>query len=646
MRPLVKTRLKTHSFGLLLVLAAGVQTAQAAGFWIKLPEFKDVSDGERKDALLVRYRPSGKSILVGVYGKLKLTPRLLENLGVDPKLTPQASDFDFSRILSTTRRRSARGAWDSGLESWTANPSTRDFWLARESLSVMRTQQDENGDVTFDLLPTSVALGPIAVPDKAVSTEDPAKVKAERRKAALAQLENSWTQILERKYDLALVSLDIVVTKMGADLNPEELNKAMFGRALSRFHQLGCREAGPAFEELQTPGPYFEDSRYYGALCALDRAELTVAHERFSALLQENSKRYEDPARFYLGVVAEAQEDYAGAESAYLDTVDFAADQGIVALAKDKLVLLEEKKAQDRYEKKLFSVLASAGLGWDSNALSLPPSVAPADLNLDSGSSATYMGLAYIDLKDPWLRKLGHKLSYTYLVLGFLNSDVAPTSDLQSHSFGTSVEWGDDVGYRNTLDAKYGLTYLGKLGESAQFMTNYGATWDLTKTVLNEAQTELDHMWLHSLSVTRQMPTAAPTEAKLDSTAWLLGGSHRKRRQVDTKSYTVGGEWEYKAAAGTEARYAMAGAVGTYEQPVGPDLWKLKFSQDGALRGTFYFQGEAKRKDFLFTTTSAVAHTLSDRFEARAQLVLSKNFAAEDNAYNRYQLNLILNAFF
>jgi|GEM_PF-2290210 len=645
MRSLVKNPLKNLSLGLLLALSMGLPVAQAAGLWVKLPESKEADGGLRRDALLVRYRPTGRSVLLGVYGKVKLTPRLLEHLGADPKLAPKASDFDFSRIFSTTRRRSSRGAWDAGFESWTANPTTTDFWLARESLSVMRTQED-NGDTILEVLPTALALGPIAVPDKAVSTEDPEKVKAARRKAALSQLENSWQQVLDKKYDLALVSLDNLITKMGGDLNSEELNKAMFGRALSRFHQLGCREAGPAFEELQSAGPYFEDSQYYGALCALDRADLPVAHKRFSSLLQENSERYQDASRFYLGVVAEAQEDYSGAESAYLDTVDFASDASIVALAKDKLLLLEEKKAQDRYEKKLFSVLASAGLGWDSNALSLPPSVAPSTLNLDSGSSATYMGLAYIDLKDPWLRKLGHKLSYTYLVLGFLNSDVAPTSDLQSHSFGTSVEWGDEVGYRSTLDLKYGLTYLGKLGESTQFMTSYGATWDLTKTVLNEKQTDLDHMWLHSLGLTRQMPTAEPTAANLDGTSWLITGSHRKRRPVDTKSYTVGGEWEYKAAAGTEPRYAMAGAVGTYEQPVGPDAWKLKFSQDGAVRGTFYFQSIAKRKDFLFTTTSAIAHSLSDQFEARAQLVLSKNFAAEDNAYNRYQINLMLNAFF
>jgi hypothetical protein len=106
------------------------------------------------------------------------------------------------------------------------------------------------------------------------------------------------------------------------------------------------------------------------------------------------------------------------------------------------------------------------------------------------------------------------------------------------------------------------------------------------------------------------------------------------------------GEWEYKMAKGKDARYLMLGAGGSYEQPLGPDLWKLKFTQDAGLRGTFYYQSSASRKDYLVTATSALSRPLSDKFEARTQLVLSKNFSKENYSYNRWQVNLLLNAFF
>ncbi|MEO5666619.1 MAG: hypothetical protein ABIR96_01035 [Bdellovibrionota bacterium] len=646
MRSFVKPRLRNTLFIALCLLVLGPQNAGAATqTWIRVPQAKNETGEIRRDELFIRYKPTGKSVLLGVYGKARLTPHLLKNLGVDESAAPRATDFEFYRIFSTSHRRSVRGQWDAGIESWAPNPSTKDLWLAREAMSVMRTREEPPA-LFFDLAPTAMALGPIAVPNKVVSTEDPVKAKAARRKVAIAQLEKSWQQVLDKKYDLSLVGFDGLLGSMKDDLNAEEQNKALFGRALSKFHQMGCREVGNGFEELQTPGPYLEDSRYYGALCALDRSDLKVAHERFQMLMQTNSERYEDAARFYLGVVAEAQEDFDGAESAYLDTVDFAKDQGIVALAKDKLALLEDKKAADRYAKKLFSIMASAGLGWDSNALSLPTSIQPSDLNLDSGASATYLGLAYIDFKNPLLRKLGNKLHYSYLMLGYLNSEIAPTSDLQSHSFGTSVEWGEDIGFHHAIDAKYGLTYLGKIGSSAKYLTSYGLRWDGSRSTLDVAGQQLDHVWLHSFEVSHQAPEAVPVDAANDGTGWLVSGSHRLREQHGTKLWGPGGEWEYKASKGKEPRYVMLGATGSYEQPVGPETLKLKFSQDAALRGTFYFQSTSSRKDYLVTTTSSLAHSLSDKFEARAQLVLSKNFSAESFSYNRYQLNLMLNAFF
>lgn len=648
MNRFVKTGLRNTVFVFILGLVGSLSFAshaQRPELWVKLPDAKDASGAVRRDALLVRYKPTGRSVLVGIYGRGKLDERLLSNLGVEPAVVIKASDFEFFRIFSTARQRTVRGAWETGIESWTPNPTTKNLWLARESMSVLRAREEKEGTV-LELESTALALGPIAVPDKTVSAEDPALVKAARRKVALSLLDKSWQQVLAQKYDLSLVGLNTLVTKMGEDLNAEERNKASFGRALSRFHQMGCREAGPEFEELQSPGPYLEDSRYYGGLCALDRGDYAVARERFQALMSQSSTRYQDAARFYLGVAAEAEGDLEAAESAYLDTVDFASDQGIVSLAKDKLALLEDKKAQDRYAKKLVSVLAVGGLGWDSNALSLPASVQPSDYNLDSGSSANYLGLVYIDLKNPLLHRLQNKVHYTFLMLGYLNSQIAPTSDLQSHSVGSSVEWGEELGYRHTVDAKYSLTSLGKLGSSEKFLTSYGASWGLSKGFLDARGSDLDRMWNHSLDVSRQTPAQPAASAASDGTAFLLTGTHKLRKFRGVTSYGPGGEWEYKAAKGSDARYFMLGANGAYEQPIGPELWKLKFTQEGALKGTFYFSSSAKRKDYLLTTTSSVSRTLSDKFEARAQLVLSKNFSAEDYAYNRYQLNVSLSAFF
>ncbi len=511
--------------------------AQARSYGIRLPEARDDKGQIRRDLLLIRYRPTAKSVLVDVYGHLVLSPRVLANLGISDTSDLKALDFEFYRIYATSRRRSSSGGWEGGFESWTANPSTKDLWLARESMSVLRNVE-EKGVLSFVLEPTALALGAIHVPSKAVSTQDPEKARAERRKLAVSVLNTSWQQVLDKKYDLALVGFDKILGSLKADLNAEELNKAQFGRALSRFHQMGCREAGASFEELQNPGPYYEDSRYYGALCALDRDDLPVARERFQGLLAQNSERYEDAARFYLGVVAEKQGDFAAAESAYLDTIDFASDASIVALAKERVALLEEKKALDRYAKKLVSVMAMAGLGWDSNALSLPSSVRPADLNLETGASPNYLALAYLDLNNPLFYPLQQKFHYSFLMLGYTNTEISETSDLQSHSMGANVEWGEELGYRHIVDFKYGMTYLGKIGSGTKYLTSYGARWDLSKVSLNDKQ-QLDHIWMHGLEVSRQDPVAEATSAESDSTAWLIAGSHRMRKLWDERGMGV-----------------------------------------------------------------------------------------------------------
>jgi Tfp pilus assembly protein PilF len=606
------------------------------------------STGARQDLLLVRYKPTQKALIVGAQGVLQLNSKVLESLGVAPAQQLDGSAFEFYRVYEPHRVSSMGVEERAQLRSWVNNPGGAQR-LRLESMSIVRSSVLPQHVVELHLRPTYLILSKVALPQVSVAPkgEDPLLARKRRRAKSLRLLDSSWERLVEAKYDQSLLGFEALLKSGGESLSSEEIDKAVFGRGLSRFHQVGCSSASKDFEKLQRPGPYYADALYYGALCALDRGDTRLSKERFEKLMALNSERYAEQARFYVGVVYEQEGEISRAESAYLDTVDFANDESLVKLAKERLELLQDRKAREKYEKKIVSVLANVGFGYDSNVLSLPSGVEPADQGLKTGSSASYLALLYLDAKNPWLYPLQQRFQYSFLMLGYTDTVIASASDLQSHEMGANVEWGHEVNGKHKVSGTFALNFLGKVGSSSKYLTTYGARYDYTFAGLSP-ENALESLWMHSLSVQKQDLARAPSAPKFDSDAIDFNGSHRKKIFRGVESYGLGGLWQYKAAKGDEAKFLMLGPLAFYEKDL---LWgkaKFKFIEEIAVKSSFYFASENSRRDYYLSSTTGLSHPIGANFDARAQLVLVKNLSNISDRYEylRIQSNLSLSAFF
>ncbi len=606
----------------------------------------EVPESQEFGNIYVENKSTGKKLIMSSSGNLRLLPRQLEFLGIRKGQKISAGDFTINRLINRDQLKGFEAGRRKETEAWIKGPGERE--IVFEPLKIVSTELQPNV-VVFKLRENYILMAQADLSHLA-ALKIKAKSAAEKRmarKRALELFEESWSNLQQGKFDRSLIGFEALKENSWTQLTPEERQRLVFGLSLSRFHQLGCASAYDGFKSMLQPGEYENDSRYYAGLCALDANETKQSKEHFSKLVELDDPKYVEESRFYLGVVAEAEDDYAMAESAYLDTIDFASKDQLVKLAKARLDTLNAKKARKKYENKIFSFMLNTGVGYDTNALSLSASTEPSTLNLTTGASPSYLALAFVDVKNSYLYPLQQKFFYSYLMLGYTNTGIAETTDVQSHDFGANVSWGDPFSAQHTVTASGNLSYLGKLGStSAKYLTGYNAKWDISQFKLNQDK-QLDQIWTHSFKLSRSLPARESSDASSDATAWIVTGDHKLRYVRGNVGYGYLGGWELRLAKGSENSNVSAEFGGHYDQPLLEKSFKLNFSQELTLNSSFYYSSAESRKDFLLASTSSVSHMLNAWLESRFQLILNQSFSSSDAAkYNRIQGNLLLTAFF
>ncbi len=598
------------------------------------------------ESFYVEYKPTGKKLIMSTKSLIRLNDEHLRFLGVNTVKDISGDDFVVNRVLGEDQSRSFDAERRRDIQAWIKGPGKRE--IVFEPLKVVSTEK-KSGSIYFELR-TNYILMAQANYSHLAALKLKAKSAAEKllaRKKALELFEETWLNLQSGKFDRSLLGFEALKENSWKFLTTEERQKLVFGLSLSRFHQIGCSSAYGGFKLMLRPGEFQGDATYYAGLCALDANDLKTSRIHFTTLVEQDNPQYVEEARFYLGVVAEAEDDFDSAESAYLDTVDFASKPQLVSLAQNRLALLNAKKARRKYEKKIFSFMLNTGVGYDTNALSLASSIEPSDLSLTTGSSPSYLALAFFDIKNTLFYPIQQKFYYSYLMLGFTNRGIAETTDIQSHDMGANVSWGDPLNTKHTLTLGGSLSYLGKLGStSTKYLTAYSGKWDLTQYRLN-SEKQLDRIWTHEFKFSRSLPATAATSADSDATAWIASGDHKLRYVRGEKGYGYLGGWEYRLATGKENTNITLEFGGHYDQPLLSESFKLSFSQELSLASALYYAGANFRKDYLITSTSSVSRMLASWVESRFQLIYYYNLSNSDNAkYNRLQANFLLTAFF
>lgn len=456
-----------------------------------------------------------------------------------------------------------------------------------------------------------------------------------------------WRAINAKRYDLAFIAFGKLTQKEEL-LNAEQSTQAHLGRGLSRFHQEGCAKIEEDFRVAERNPANRDDISYFRGLCHVEAKRYREADSLFKDLGQKKDSKYAESARFFVGVVAENEERYGDAEAAYMDTIDFAQDQALVTLAKARLENAKQLRIQQEFASKWLLLALTASGGWESNAVSLPRDLAPSAYGVSKASSAVDMGLVYAEIKPPWTRAADFKIKYTGLLMHYLTKDVADSFDIQSHELGMSVGFTptekDSVG----LGISYNSVFKKTDGTFGELLATPGFQFDWTQVngPADNPSSDFNVNFKAGLVRPRTKPAGGLETVDPTANSYLLAWRYNIHAGGG-ETYGPGVDLEYRPSVGSENSYYSATLLGKWDQPVGPEAWELYTSQEFAFSYTPYYESEASRKDWVAKYTGSVAKLVTGWMEARLQGIATVNHSSvSTNTFNKFQINLLLSAFF
>lgn len=455
-----------------------------------------------------------------------------------------------------------------------------------------------------------------------------------------------WRSLAAKRYDLGLIAFSKLVARKEY-LSAEEVTQAHLGRALSRFNQEGCGKVEEDFRVAERNPKNFDDVTYYRGLCAVEQKNFPAANAHFKALSNKSGSKYEESSRFFLGVVAENEDRLEDAESAYLDTIDFAKDAGLVNLAKTRLENVRRAKEARDYARRWLTAAFTGGLGYDTNVVALPRSLAPADYSLKGKSSPTMLGLMYTEIRPPWTRAIDLKFKYTLLNLRYLSTEISKNYNILSHEVGVGIGFTPSERDRITMDIAYNSIFKTTSGTLGEFMAtpSFAVGW---QGIFGPLEAPTSDMAV-DLKVGLARPRVSAAAPSYDASANSYALTNRyNMREASGDVWGPGLDFEYHPAVGSEISYYSATALAKWDQPVGPEDWGLYSSQELSFQYVPYYQSSASRKDKLVKYTGSVAHMWWGVLETRLQYIGTMSFSSvpANYRYNKGQFNLLLSAVF
>ncbi len=504
-----------------------------------------------------------------------------------------------------------------------------------------RAQRLKSGIVKIEIDPK--------VKNIVISVEEAARRRSLREARGLKTLFDAGFAALNKyQYAVSLEAFERILKKMDV-LDAEQKVQAHFGRGVSNFHQKGCSEAQKDFKVADVNPKYFEDISYYRGLCFVESKKFDDAQTLFQELVKRQSALYAEPSRFYLGVVAENKESYDEAESAYLDTIDFANDKKLVELAKERLELVKRLKAEANFQRRLVNFATTLGYGYDTNVIALPQGLSPADYNVTNQASGSVMGMGMMEIKVPfWGQSIDQRLRFTGLLMHYLQSDISSAYDIQSYDGSTS--FGFITGERNNwvLGGGYNLVYLGSVGSSVQYLATPSGEIKLQRFFGPLQNPTSD--WETGFKYSKVIAKTAAATPESDGNAQSFAFTNRFNfRESSPDVYGPGFDFEFRPATngGTDTSYWSTTLLGKWDFPIAAESLGLLLNQEAAIQYSDYYQGSAGRKDTVAKYTVSVAKGWFEMMETRLQFIASKSFSnVSTSQYSKFQLNFTVSAVF
>lgn len=473
----------------------------------------------------------------------------------------------------------------------------------------------------------------------------------ERRKvqgsAATSKLfDIGWRSLEISKFDLALQAFSRLLKKT-PNLSQEQKSQANLGWAVATFSQDGCVENINDFLlEADRDPENQSDVSYYRALCLLEEEKFQEAENSFRALTDSNHQEYGESSTFYLGVIAEKQGRLSDAETAYLDVIDFASDESILSLAKERLSFV--KYLQRRYA--LTDSIISGGVGltgaYDTNAVALPQDLSPASYGLSKQSASYLSSLMFFTLTPPWSPKWSQQLNYNFFVTHYLDESLVADYDSMVHDLGTTFNFSTSSTLSHTLSLAFTTIRVGSWGASYEALRSHGLTYQLRQIILDK-RNQAKRLYDFSLKFSNVLLISDVANPVFNPGAEGLA-LEVKISEVDTPRHTYGPEFEieYRPSRGTEVSSGKLRFGG---------FWDYQFSkrpmyvtQEANFTYKDYYQSSGDRKDYQLNYIGALGWKIADGLDFKLQYkgLLNVSSLPSSYQYSAHNFNATLSVYF
>ncbi len=331
-----------------------------------------------------------------------------------------------------------------------------------------------------------------------------------------------------------------------------------------------------------------------------------------------------------------------------MDTIDFASDSALVALARARLDNIRALKALHSLQPKWISGGVSLGLGYDTNVISLPAEVSPADYGLSDEADTLNTNLAFLSLSPPWSRFFTHKLNYNFLMTRHLNKDIGSVYDSHVHDLGTQVGFRSSSWTGHTLAYSWSSISLGPLGSSEETLRTHTASYTL-KTAFGKDPQRISSEWDLGFKFGLIQPLREATSAENDLTASSYQIFWKIQRRRDFP-HLYGPEFsvEFRPSKGREnTLWDFKGAFHwSYYFGSSSTPWYLQQSASFSYKP--YYLSARERHDYTPSYVGSLGRTWNSHLDTRLQVQGTMNFSTVKSLYQYRQaaVSLLVTAFF
>lgn len=472
------------------------------------------------------------------------------------------------------------------------------------------------------------------------------KAKEQRNLSRLFDL--AWRAMAIQRYDIGRDGFS-KIQKREKLLDTEQKAQVNLGMATSSYHLEGCSKSVDSYLiEADRDVQNRDDVSFYRALCNLAREDYKDAEILFKDLVEKQHAGYSEASSFYLGVIAEADERFDEAETAYLDTIDFAADSSLVTLAQQRLQNVRALKQIHSYQTKWISGGLNLGIAYDSNVVALPGELSPASYGLTKQSSLVSTDIAFLSLTPPWSPSFTHSLSYNFLISKHFDEGISKIYDSHAHDIGTQFQFNSSLSTSHSLGYSWSSISLGPLGSSQETLRSQTAYYLLRNMVgSSESRTPsfLD-LTFRFLAIRPTLPVTIP-ETNLNSNGYAFTAKY-SRRSSYPHVHGPEGTIEVRPSEGSEnsLRELRGGYFWDYTFAGGRSPWYV--SQSGYFSFKTYYESALKRKDYALNYLGSIGRTWGGGFDTKLQAQGILNFSTRkiDYQYKQSSISLLVTAYF